>query len=180
MRRRLSNTKGSRRANEVFINLQGCEETGVAAPGDYEQVQERIIDALLDWHGPQGNRRAVCFALKKREASMLGYWGSECGDVIFAYNQGFTWGVNPGQDATAMSHATTANHGAGVPTPDTGMASNMGLLLGWGPRARAGVRCESDGAGPIPIYNVGLTVAGLLGRRVPCHATGGTLHDMLP
>jgi len=78
-----------------------------------------------------------------------------------------------------MSHGTTANHGAGIPTQDTGVTSNMGMLLALGPRVRAGIKRDSDRVGPIPIHSIGVTVAALLGCRAPRHATGGILHDML-
>ena len=63
--------KPSRQGNELFVNLRGRDEAGVVDLQDYVEVQERAIDALLDWRGPRG-KRAVCFALKKREAQIVG------------------------------------------------------------------------------------------------------------
>jgi predicted AlkP superfamily phosphohydrolase/phosphomutase len=170
--------KASRQGNELFVNLRGRDESGIVDPQDYAEVQERAIDALLDWRGPQG-KRAVCLALKKREAQIVGYWGEECGDVFFAYNQGFTWGVNPGGETIAPSTSLTTNHGAGVQTQDTGVTSNMGLLLAWGPKVRAGACRDVQRLGPIPIHNLGPTIAELLGCRRPQHATGGAVNGML-
>jgi predicted AlkP superfamily phosphohydrolase/phosphomutase len=167
----------NRQGNELYVNLRGRDESGIVSARDYVKVQERAIDALLDWRGPVG-KRAVCFALKKREAQIVGYWGEECGDVFFAYNQGFTWGVNPGGETIAASTALTTNHGAGVQTQDTGVTSNMGTLLAWGPKVRASARRDIERLGPVPIHHVGPTITELLGCRHPGHATGGVLAEM--
>jgi predicted AlkP superfamily phosphohydrolase/phosphomutase len=169
--------KPSRQGNELFIHLCGHRKEGVVDSQSYVEVQERAIDALLDWRGPRG-KRAICFALKKREAQMVGYWGEECGDVFFAYNQGFTWGVNPGGETIAASTALTTNHGAGVQTQDTGITSNMGILFVWGPKVRAGIRRDVERLGPIPIHNIGPTITDLLGCRCPRHATGGAIGEV--
>ena len=154
------------------------DRTGIVDSTDYEKIQEQIIDTLLDWCEPQGEKRVVCFALKKRDAQIVGYWGKECGDVIFAYNQGFTWGVNPGRETIAMSTTMTTNHGAGIQTQDTGVTSNMGMLLAWGPKVKAGVKRDTNQLGPVPIHNIAATVTALLGCRAPRHATGGIIREM--
>jgi len=171
-------TKDNRQGNEIFINLRGREDTGIVDPKDYDKIQEQIIDTLLDWREPREKKRAVCFALNKRDASIVGYWGRECGDVIFAYNQGFTWGVNPGGETIAMSTAMTTNHGAGIQTQETGVTSNMGILLAWGPKIKAGVSRDTEQIGPIPIHDIGTTVTTLLGCRLPRHATGCIIWEM--
>ena len=178
MRRTRAYTKETRQGNEVYVNLKGREAGGIVDESDYGAVQEEVIDTLLDWRGPDG-KRAVCFAVKKREASMFGYWGRECGDVIFAYNQGFTWGVNPGRETVAMSTAMTTNHGAGVQTQDTGVTSNMAMLLAWGPKVVAGIERDPETLGPVPIHHVGTTIAALLGCRAPRHASGGLIYELL-
>jgi predicted AlkP superfamily phosphohydrolase/phosphomutase len=179
MSRTLAYTKRDRQGNEVFINLRGRATSGIIDPADYERIQEHIIDTLLDWRGPQGKKRVVCFALKQREAQIAGYWGKECGDVIFTYNQGFTWGVNPGGETIALSTAMTSNHGASIQTQDSGVTSNMGMLLAWGPKVKAGVKRDIHQLGPIPIHNIGTTVTALLGCRAPRHASGGIIIEML-
>ncbi|MFC1716016.1 alkaline phosphatase family protein [Candidatus Poribacteria bacterium] len=178
MSQTLAYTRRDRQGNEIFVNLRGRGSTGIVDPANYEEIQEHIIDALLDWRDPHEKKRAVCFALSKRDAQVIGYWGKECGDVIFTYNQGFTWGVNPGGETIAMSTAMTTNHGAGIQTQDTGVSSNMSILLAWGPKVKAGVKRDSDILGPIPINNIGPTVTALLGCRPPRHATGGIIGEM--
>ena len=178
MSRTYAYTKRTRQGNEIFVNLCGRESTGIVEPSDYQEVQEQIIDALLDWRDPQGKKRVVCFALPRQHAPIAAYWGPECGDVIFAYNPGFSWGVNPDGETTAMSTSPTTNHGAAIQTQDTGVTSNMGMLLAWGPKVKVGVRRDVAQLGPIPIHNVGVSVSRLLGCRPPMHASGGLILDM--
>ena len=80
--------------------------------------------------------------------------------------------------STAASKAVTANHGAGVPTQETGVSSNMGILLGWGPKIRAGVQRDADRRGPIPMHHIGATLAELLGCRPPHHSDGAIIREM--
>ena len=70
---------------DIFINLKGRYPKGIVAPEDYEAVQNEIIDALLDWRNPAGER-TVAFALKKQDAQMVGYWGREAGGTSSSYS----------------------------------------------------------------------------------------------
>ncbi|BBI54014.1 hypothetical protein HORIV_64350 [Vreelandella olivaria] len=60
---------------------------------DVSEVQTKILKTLSTWYidTPQGERNVVAFALKKQDASVLGYWGDAAGDVLFAYASGFVW-----------------------------------------------------------------------------------------
>jgi hypothetical protein len=175
--RTLAYTRRTRQGNDVYVNLKGREQHGIVPAGDYAGVQDRIIDTLLDWRDPAGTQRAIAYALRKRDAQMIGYWGEHAGDVTFAYNPGFTWGVNPDGSTTAPYRSGLANHGAGIPTQEAGISSNMGLLLAWGPKVARGVRRDADRLGPVTTAQIGPTLAGLLGCRTPAQADAAVIRD---
>jgi hypothetical protein len=172
-------TKRDRQGTEIYINLQGREPRGTVKPEDYARVQETVIDALLDWREPATKKRAVAYALKLRDAALIGYWGREAGDVQFCYNPGFVWGVNPDKSAMAPSQSPVSNHGPQIVTASTGYSSMMGHLLAWGPGVARGVERDEEALGPIPIASVAPTLSRLLGCRIPKDCQLGVLEDML-
>jgi hypothetical protein len=172
-------TKRTRQGTEVFVNLKGREPNGTVALSDYERVQEAVIDALLDWRDPVGKKRAIAYALKLRDAALIGYWGDEAGDVQFCYNPGFVWGVNPDGLAIAPSRSPVANHGPQIVTASTGYSSMMGQLLAWGPGVTRGVKRDEKALGPVPIASVAPTLSALLGCRTPRDCQLGPIREML-
>ncbi|MCP5115751.1 MAG: hypothetical protein GY953_33400, partial [bacterium] len=125
-------TKRNRQGTEIFIKPASTQE--------YEKTQEAVIDALLDWRSPLDNKRVVTYALKRRDAALIGYWGEQAGDIQFCYNPGFVWGVNPDGSAIAPSQSPVSNHGPQVVTGETGYSSMMGYLTAWGSGVARGVR----------------------------------------
>ncbi len=172
-------TKRQRQGTEIFINLKGREPQGIVDPADYEKTQEAVIDALLDWRSPLDGRRAVTYALKLRDAALIGYWGPEAGDVQFCYNPGFVWGVNPDGAAIAPARSPVSNHGPQIVTGETGYSSMMGQMLAWGPGVARGVQRDETALGPIPIASVAPTVSRLLGCRAPAGCQLGPILEML-
>ena len=171
-------TKRTRQGSEVCVNLQGREEQGSVDPKDYEAVQDKIIDALIDWRDPDSGKRAVTYALKRRDAPVLGYFGSAFGDVVFAYNAGFSWGILPDGSDIGLSIATGTNHGAQVPSAETAFNSNLGILYAWGPGIKPGKRDE-EMKGPIPIDEIAPTLAHLLDCPVPKDCTAAPIREVL-
>lgn len=172
-------TKRNRQGTEIFVNLAGREPQGIVQPGEYEKVQEAAIDTLLDWRDPRTNKRAIAYALKLRDAALIGYWGPEAGDVHFCYNPGFVWGTTPDGSAIAPSKSPISNHGPQIVTAATGYSSMMGQLLAWGPGVARGVARDERALGPIPIASVGPTLSRLLGCGTPKDSQLGPLLDLL-
>ena len=170
--------KRSRQGSEVCVNLKGREKTGSVSPGNFGGIQEKIIDALIDWRDPESGKRAIAYAFKGRDAAVLGYFGSAFGDVVFAYNPGFSWGVLPNGADIGASVATGTNHGAQIPSAETSYNSNLGVIYAWGPGIKPGRRDE-EMKGPIPIDEVGTSLSQLLGCPMPKDATAATIRDML-
>ncbi|MCP5115520.1 MAG: hypothetical protein GY953_32235, partial [bacterium] len=164
-------TKRKRQGTEIYVKA--------ASPAEYEKTQEAVIDALLDWRSPLDGKRVVTYALKRRDAALIGYWGKEAGDVQFCYNPGFVWGVNPDGAAIAPSRSPVSNHGPQVVTGETGYSSMMGYLTAWGPGVAPGVRRDEAAAGPVPIGAVAPTIAKLLECRPPRDCQFGTIRELL-
>jgi hypothetical protein len=59
----------------------------------------------------------------------LGYYGSEIGDVFFAHNPGLSWGILPSGADIVPSLDISTNGGAQIPTGDSVMNSNLGVLF---------------------------------------------------
>lgn len=169
----------TRSGAEVFVNLAGREPAGIVAPADYERVQERVIDLLLDWREPATGRRAVALALKKRDAALIGYWGEAAGDVQFIYNAGCVWGELPPGRSIARTAVPSVNHGPQIPTAERGLASNMGMLALWGPGVRRGYRRPEAALGPARMADPAPTITHLLGIAPPAQNEGAVLRDML-
>lgn len=152
--------KDERGGLEIFVNRR------VVAESDIARVQTQILKALTTWYveTPEGERNVVALAVKKQDACVLGYWGENMGDVLFAYSSGFVWGTNLNGDTVAALTSAGANHGPQVPTASTEFASNHGLALFHGGGIRPGVQLPFDTAiGIQRMDSAGATFACLLG-----------------
>jgi len=165
---------------EIFVNLKGRDFAGSVDPKDYEAVQQEVIDALYDWKEPTTGRRPVALALKKRDASLLGFWGNEeCGDVVFVYNAGFGRGHPEGGRSLAPAIKGGANHGPQLPTTQTGFSSNLACLFIKGPGLKKGYERDEARYGPWRILDFAPTLSYLLGIDPPKHAEGRVMRDIL-
>ncbi|MEC8918924.1 MAG: alkaline phosphatase family protein [Pseudomonadota bacterium] len=152
--------KDERGGLEIFVNRDRV------AVEEIERVQTRILKALTTWYvdTESGERNVVALALKKQDASPLGYWGELMGDVLFAYAPGFVWGTNERGDTVAELVTPGANHGPQVPTASTAFASNHGMAFFHGAGIRGGVELPFDTARGIQrMDSAGATFARLLG-----------------
>jgi predicted AlkP superfamily phosphohydrolase/phosphomutase len=127
---------------KVNVNIKNGTK-GAVPKGDYEKVQEEIIDALHDWKDPETGKRVVAFALKKKDAPIIGFWGETAGDVTFFYNSGFAWFGNA-KDPSVMPAKGGANHGPQMPTTFTDYASNMAFFIINGPEVKRNSRMTEE------------------------------------
>jgi predicted AlkP superfamily phosphohydrolase/phosphomutase len=169
----------TRSGSEVFVNLQGREPHGIVPQDEYESLQRRLVDLLLDWKEPQTGGRAVAMALTRRDAALIGYWGDEAGDVQFIYNAGYVWGELPQGTTIARTAIPSVNHGPQIPTAERGLATNMGMLALWGAGIQSGYRRDENRLGPAHMADAAPTLARLLGCPPPRQSTGAVLRDML-
>ena len=101
----------------VYVNLKGRYPGGIVEPEEYEKVQRQIIYSLLDYVEPTTGKRPVCLALTKRDAALLGLWGDQVGDVVYALWPEFS-----------------AQHGAILPTAAYGIGDLRTLCVFYGPK----------------------------------------------
>jgi predicted AlkP superfamily phosphohydrolase/phosphomutase len=161
----------------INVNLKGREPMGMVAPEDYEKTQEDIIECLLSWKEPKSGERVVAIALKKRDAQVLGMWGPRCGDVVFVYNAGFSWGhVEPGR--TVGVAPPSANHGPQVPTAETPLSNNLAALIISGPGVKRGWRPSPD-AGLPRLVDVVPTICHLIGIPPPRTSEGRVVWELI-
>ncbi|MGY4688188.1 alkaline phosphatase family protein [Salibacterium sp. K-3] len=154
--------KDERGGMEVFVNLHGREENGIVPPEEYEEVQNAIFRTLAAWCHSTGKKTLPVTALtiKKQDASIIGYWGADVGDVIFAYNKGFVWGKN-NKDVTAPVSGPGANHGPQIPTASTNHSSNLGIAMFYGDAVNSSFPPAHNEA-PFSMAQAGQTIAKLL------------------
>ena len=56
----------------VYVNLKGRYPGGIVEQEDYENVRDRIINALLDYKHPDTGDRPVLLAVRKEDAHVFG------------------------------------------------------------------------------------------------------------
>lgn len=89
----------------VYVNLKGRYPGGIVEQEDYENVRDRIINALLDYKHPDTGDRPVLLAVRKEDAHVFGMGGAQAGDVVYVLKPEYM-----------------AEHGYGLPTGESGFA----------------------------------------------------------
>lgn len=161
---------------QVNVNLRGREWHGSVEPGQQERVVSEVINALYDWRTDDG-LRPVAFALTKKDAALIGYWGERAGDVVFIYNAGFAWG-RP-RDGTSVAPAPPgANHGPQVPTAETALSSNLATWIIAGPGIKPGYRRDMNRLGPARLIDFVPTLCHALSIAPPVQCQGSVEYDL--
>ncbi|SFP90900.1 alkaline phosphatase family protein [Salibacterium halotolerans] len=157
--------KDERGGMEVFVNLKGRDEQGIVPPEDYEKVQNEVFRALTTWSHTDLNEilPVTALTIKKQDAAIIGYWGPDVGDVVFAYDKGFVWGKNS-KDVTAPVSGPGANHGPQIPTASTNHSSNLGIAMFYGKIANRKAPFQQTEA-PFSMVWAGKMIAELLNVR---------------
>ncbi len=161
---------------QVNVNLRGREAQGSVETPEYDRVVGAIIDALYDWRTEDG-LRPVAFALRKKDAAMVGYWGDRTGDVVFIYNAGFAWGDPAGSGTTAPA-PPGANHGPQVVTAETSLSSNLAAWVIAGPGVRPGYQRDMSRLGPARLIDFVPTLCHALGVNPPADCQGAVEYDI--
>ena len=169
----------TRSGSEVFVNLEGREPHGIVPTREYEALQRRLVELLLDWQEPESGHKVIAMALGKRDSALIGYWGEHAGDVQFIYNEGSVWGELPPGQSIARTTIPSVNHGPQIPTAEKGLGTNMGMLALWGPGIRKGYRRPVEMIGPAQMSDPAPTLAHILGCDPPLQSEGSVLRDML-
>jgi predicted AlkP superfamily phosphohydrolase/phosphomutase len=166
------------RGAEVFVNLAGREPAGIVPPEEYGAVQDRILDALLDWRDPATGQRVMALALRLQDAQIIGYWGEDNGDVICVFNHGMGWGASPG--GASVGPGRGALHGSQLPTYETELFTTMGAMILAGPGVvSGGYERDWQRWGLIREIDVAPLICRLMNLRTPAHNQGAVPTDLL-
>ena len=75
------------RGNHIYINLKGRNPHGSVDPADKYELESRIIDDLYSYR--MDGKRVIQFALRNKDAKLIGMGGEQCGDIIYFLEEGF-------------------------------------------------------------------------------------------
>ena len=142
----------------VYINLKGRDPEGIVEPGDYEKVQQQVIDALLCYVDPSTGKRPVALALSNKDARILGLYGDSIGDVVYAIYPEFG-----------------GQHGPLLPTASFGPGSVKGLLVFNGPGIKKGFQMQRTARLP----DIVPTLCYVMNWPLPEDAEGCVLYQAL-
>jgi hypothetical protein len=129
-------------------------------PAAYDDVCERVIDAMLAYRDPQTGLCPFSLVLRKADARVLGLYGDAVGDVVYAVREEFS-----------------DEHGQSLGTGEWpgGPGSLKCLLLLSGPGIRMGVTLERT----VWLPDVAPTICHIAGLPVPRDADGSVLYQAL-
>ncbi|HBY98821.1 MAG TPA: hypothetical protein DEP84_33560 [Chloroflexi bacterium] len=160
---------------DIFIN---------AEPGEaFDHIEKELLLALRTWVDEETGRTPIAVALPKRDAYLLGQWGDQCGDVVFAWDHGFVsgyygqWKRVVNDRAVGAPAAYGAHHGGFLPTQTT-ISSSFGTLLLAGPGVKRGYERPADRLGYIHAVDVVPTFCHILGVTPPAQSQGAVAYDL--
>ena len=166
------------RSFELFINApEGSPE--------YKQIQRETVTLLRSWVDKERGQSPIAVALPKVHASLLGFWGEQCGDVVFVMEDGYVGGYPSGESDTSADPYVWApaayggHHGPYLPTARTEISSNMAIFIGRGPGLKQGYIRPVDDLGFMHQRDVVSIVSHLLGIDPPAQAQGQVPRDFL-
>ena len=168
-----------KRRSIAWPHGMGIKLNVAGRPGSvrYQANQARVIDALLDWKTP-GGERVIAVALRAKDGHLLGYDDREGADVLFHYNSGFYWGPTP-KGKSVVENRTGANHGPQMPVTFSKLSDNMAFFVLTGPRVRRGLRWDFHTAGHIKLMDMVPTICHASGVPAPRDVDGAVRYRLL-
>lgn len=168
----------------AYIAKRGFDITINAEPGpQFDEIERKLLTALRTWVDEEAGRTPVAIALPKRDAYLLGQWGDQCGDVIFAWDHGYVSGYYSqwlgivGGGNVGAPEVYGAHHGGFLPI-DNGFSSTYGSFLLTGPGLKAGYERSKDRLGFIQAVDVVPTLCHILGIEPPIQSQGTVARDL--
>ena len=168
----------------AYLAKRGFDITINAEPGPkFDEIERKLLTALRTWLDEETGRTVVAIALPKRDAYLLGQWGDQCGDVIFAWDHGYVSGYYPqwqaivGGGNVGAPQVYGAHHGGFIPT-DNGFSSTFGSFLLAGPALKQGYERPVDTLGYIQAVDVVPTLCHILGIDPPAQSQGAVARDL--
>jgi predicted AlkP superfamily phosphohydrolase/phosphomutase len=179
--------------NYIWVNLKGREEGGIVEPGaEYEEVCNRVIQALYALRDPETGVCPVAVAVRREDAEQFGQYGDRVGDIVYYMKPGYTdypcgnqtldlntyRFVDPidyvmnGGFAEAKEH--NGLHHSHLPYARNSVASNRAIFLAMGPGVRQGARVDH-----VNLVDVAPTLCHLIGIDPPAQSEGRIVPDAL-
>ena len=160
---------------DIYIN---------AAPGEeFDRIEGEVLLALRTWVDQEVGRTPIAVALPRRDAYILGQWGDQCGDVVFAWDHGYVsgyyaqWKGIVGGGSAGAPEEYGAHHGGFIPT-QTELSSTFGTLLLAGPNLKQGYERPVDTLGYIHTADVVPTFCHWMGVKPPAQSQGAVAYDL--
>jgi len=142
----------------IWVNLKSRFPFGIVEEKDYEEVREKIIEALFSYRDPGTGRCPFAFVLRKEEAILLGLRGERVGDIVFG-----TYPEAPGE------------HGRHITSGEYSIGSMKGTLMLSGPGIKKGVVLERQ----VNIADLVPTLCYITGLPVPKQCEGAVIYQAL-
>lgn len=169
----------------AYLARRGFDITINAEPGpEFDAIERKLLTALRTWVDSGTGNTPVAIALPKRDAYLLGQWGDECGDVIFAWDHDYVsgyytqWlGIEGGGNVGAPL-VFGAHHGGFIPT-ENGFSSSFGSFFLDGPGLKNGYERPAEKLGYIHAVDVVPTFCHILGVDPPTQSQGTVARDLL-
>lgn len=150
---------------------------------EFDEIERRLLLELRTWVDEEIGRCPIALALPKRDAYILGQWGSQCGDVVFVWDHGYCsgylagWQGIRGGGAVGAPEVLQAHHGGFLPT-DNGLSSSYGTFMVMGPGIRHEYSRDTGRLGYIHMTDVVPTCCHILSVRPPTHSQGAVAYDI--
>jgi len=168
----------------AYLAKRGFDITINAHPGPaFDEIERKLLTALRTWVDEETGQTPVAIALPKRDAYLLGQWGDQCGDVVFAWDHDYVsgyysqWlGIEGGGNVGAPL-VYGAHHGGFIPT-DNGFSSTFGSFLLSGPGLKKGYERPVERLGYIHAVDVVPTICHILGVEAPAQNQGAVARDL--
>jgi len=141
----------------VYINLKGKYPSGIVEESEYEEVREKVINALYDYTDPVTGKKPIVFALRKEDARILGLYGDLIGDVIYGIKAEFS-----------------GEHGRQITTGEYSIGSMKGLFIACGPNIKRGYRLKRT----VWLTDIVPTICYLLDLPVPEQCEGAIIYQI--
>ena len=172
----------------VWVNLENRDPNGIVKQGDYEDIRDKIIDALYSIRDPDNNEKIIQLALKKEAASKYGLNGDRIGDVVYFLKP--PYGLFDGDlrtlDASYLSKESFESpicnrsrkffgaHAYYLPETKFGNYSISVPLIIKGPEVKKGITLKNS----VELVDLAPTLAHLLEIPKPKNASGTILHEI--
>ena len=171
----------------IWINLEGRDPSGIVAPTDFEKVRSKVLNILTLLKDPETGERPISLVLRKEDAKVLGQGGNRLGDVIYFFKEGYTnkfangiTGIDPGDIPRTgfelvLEGPEFGRHHSYLPEVDYCGCSVKAIFIMSGP----GIRKNYVRPSPIRTVDVAPTIAFLANINYPAQSEGMVIRDIL-